>query len=118
MWKRAILFTLCFLLACCPVAYAAQQRSTNIQPTLTFSGRTATCECKVSDPGKRISVSMELWDGSTLIDSWSANGLSTILLNETCTVTRGRTYTLTVRCTIDGTSISPTSITKKCPLIS
>lgn len=115
MWKRAALLTLCFLLVCAPVAYAAEQRSAAVQPALSFSGRAAICECKVSEYGKTIYVTMELWHGSTLVDSWTKNGVSSVLLNETCTVTRGYTYTLKVSGTCGGTAISPTSITKTCP---
>ena len=117
MWKRAVLLTICILLLCAPVAYATEQRAATVQPTLSFSGRTANCECKVSEYGKNISVTMELWDGVTLVDSWTKNGVSSVLLNETCTVTRGRTYTLKVRGTSGGISFGPTSVSKRCPLI-
>jgi len=115
MWKRGFLLALCLILACAPIAYAAEQRNATVQPTLSFSGQTATCTCKVSEVGKNISVTMELWYGSTLVDSWSKSGTSIVLLNETCSVTRGRTYTLKVRGTSGGMAFGPTSITKTCP---
>ena len=116
MWKRAIVVILCLILMCAPRAYAAAQRSTSTEPKLTFSGSTATCKYSLSSMGKKIDITMELWRGSTLIDSWHQTGTSVISLNETCTVTRGLSYTLKVTGTCGGVAINPTSVTKTCPL--
>lgn len=115
MWKRAVLITLCFLLVCTTVVYAAEPRLSAV-PALKFSGTTASCGCNLSDAGKTIQVTMELWEGSTLVDSWSKTGVSKVMMNETCTVTRGRDYTLNVRAMINGVYYGPYSITKTCPL--
>ena len=115
MWKRAIILFLCLILVCAPRAYAAEQRMTFYEPTLSFSGTTATCKYTLSSMGKKLDITMELWRGSTLIDSWHKTGTSVISLNETCTVTRGLTYTLKVTGTCGGMEISPTSVSKTCP---
>ncbi len=117
MWKRAILLLFCFLLVCAPVANAIEPREAIAQSSLSFSGRTATCECSVSAYNESISVTMELWKGSTLVDSWTKTGYSTVFLTETCTVTRGQTYTLKVSGTSGGSSFGPTSVTQRCPII-
>lgn len=116
MWKRAIILSLCLILIFAPRAYAAEQRTTFYEPTLSFSGKTATCTYNLTNYGKKIDITMELWRGSTLIDSWHKTGTSVISLNETCTVTRGLTYTLKVTGTCGGEAISSTSVTKTCPL--
>lgn len=116
MWKRAVLLTLCFLLVCTTVVYASESRMSAI-PTLTFSGRTATCVCNVSDAGKTLQVTMELSEGSSIIDSWYKTGTSKVMMNETSSVTRGHTYTLSVSVMINGISYGPYSITKTCPLL-
>lgn len=114
MWKRVLLLTLCFLLMCPPVAHAADQRTFN-QPILSFSGNTATCGCNVTELGKTIQATMELWDGSELLDSWAKIDTHSVKMSETCTVRRGHTYTLKVKVLINGVNYGPYSITKQCP---
>lgn len=115
MWKRAIIISLCLILMCAPRAYAADQRAVVSEPTLSFTGSTATCKYTLSSFGKTIDITMELWRGSTLIDSWHKTGTSVVSLNESCSVTCGLTYTLKVTGTCGGVAISPTSVTKTCP---
>ena len=114
MWKRAILLIVCFLLVCTTVVYAVEPRIAAI-PTLSFSGRTATCTCNVAEAGKTLQVTMELREGSTIIDTWSKTGTSMVIISGTSNVTRGHTYTLSIRVMINGVSYGPYSITKKCP---
>lgn len=114
MWKRAILLIVCFLLVCTTVVYAAEPRIAAV-PKLSFSGRTATCICNVSESGKTLQVTMELRNGATLVDSWYKTGTSKVMMNETCTVARGNSYTLSVRVLINGVSYGPYSITNYCP---
>lgn len=113
MWKRVVLI-LCVLLVCAPVAHAVEQRSFN-QPILSFSGNIATCSCNVTELGKTIQVTMELWDGSALVDSWSKTDTHSVKMSEPCTVTRGHTYTLKLKVMINGVSYGPYSITRTCP---
>ena len=115
MWKRALLIALCLVLICAPKAYAAEQRLAVSAPTLTFTGSTASCRFAYSSARKSMDITMQLWCGTTLIDSWHKTGTSVISMNETCTVTPGRTYTLKITGTCGGETISPTSVTKICP---
>lgn len=115
MWKRVLVLSLCLILACVPVANAAEQRAAACQPSLSFSGNTAICTGNVSEFGKTIQATMELKDGSTVIDSWSASGTHSVTMRGTCTVTRGRTYTLSITYMINGVNYGPHSITKTCP---
>lgn len=115
MWKRTILVALCLIMLLPIQTHAVEQRAAVNQPTLTFSGTTALCEFRITDLGKNIQVTMELWNGSTLVDSWGKSGTHTVALSESCTVTRGQTYTLKVSGTIGGVGFNSVSITKKCP---
>ncbi len=81
-------------------------------PTLTASGNTATCGCRITFSGQEIDATMELWQGSTLVASWQDTGTGRVDFYETVTIVRGLTYTLTVSGTVDGISFTPRSITK------
>lgn len=116
MLKRVLVLLLCFLLVSVPIVNAAEQRDTACKPILSFSGNSATCTGIVSEYGKTIQATMKLWDGSTLIDSWSTSGTDMVTMRGTCTVTRGRSYTLSVTYMINGVNYCPHSITRKCPL--
>lgn len=63
---------------------------------LEFDVKATLCEFSISNSGKQISVTMNLWYGDTLTESWVKSGGSIINLGETCTVSRRRTYTLKV----------------------
>lgn len=82
--------------------------------SLTFSGTTANCSGSVTDPGKSIVATMTLSRGSTVVGSWSGSGTSYVVLNGSCTVTKGLSYTLVISGTVDGVSFSTTPITKTC----
>lgn len=79
---------------------------------LTLSGSTATCRMRVTDLGKSINATMELWQGSTFITSWSASGTSVVSMLETYTITSGLTYTLKGYGTSGGVSFTAPEITK------
>lgn len=112
--KRTILFALCFLLLTAIPAYAIEAKSISVTPTLTFNGTTASCSVSVSSYGKSISVTLELWNGSTFVDSWSRDGVSVVTISEQCSVTKGKTYTLKVSGSVAGNPISG-SVSKTCP---
>ncbi len=115
MWKRTILVALCLTMLLPIQAHAVEQRASVNQPTLTFSGTTALCEFRITDLGKNIQVTMELWKGSILVASWSKSGTNIVTLSETCTVTRGPTYTLKVSGITGGVSFNVIPVTKSCP---
>lgn len=75
-------------------------------PSLSFSGTTAHCEVGIRSYGDEISVTLELWEGDTRVDSWSNSGVSEVSIVETYRATRGERYTLKGHCTINGTYYS------------
>ena len=51
----------------------ATERASQIKPKLSFSGKTANCSVTVVEVGK-LDVTLELWNGSEMVDSWSDSG--------------------------------------------
>lgn len=95
--KRKLLactLLICTILSCLTVAHAASARYSAPTATLSFNGTTATCGVTISEPGKTIHATMQLWQGITFVDSWSGSGISCINLSKTHSVTKGKTYTL------------------------
>ena len=84
-------------------AYAATPRTLSIEPDITFNGNKALCELIiVGDKGTdEISATMQLKYGNTVVDSWSDSGYGYLFMEETATVSSGRTYTLVVDVTIN-----------------
>lgn len=97
-------------------AYAEGPLRVNaIIPSLSFQGTTAYCEVVVTAPGNSISVSMELYEGTSLIASWNSSGTSIVPLSKNVTVESGHTYTLSVNGAINGVAFSTPEITRTCP---
>ena len=95
-------------------ASATESRALRVEPTLSFDGTTANCKVTLTAVGKRIEATLELWYGSTLVDSWTASASTRLVINETCAVVRGRTYTLKVSGTIGGEAFEGTPISGTC----
>lgn len=95
-------------------SYAMSARTIDVYPDLEFNGTVATCT--VSIVGERttdkISATMALWQGSKLIDDWSASGSGILKIDETATVAKNKTYKLTVDYTINGVARTPVSISR------
>lgn len=85
-------------------AYAATPRALSIDPDLAFSGNTAYCEVMIvgNKTTDEISATMTLKYGNTVVDSWSDSGYGYLFMEETATVSKGRTYTLVVDVTFNG----------------
>ena len=113
MKKRLVPLLLVLALMMSLTANAAIQ-ATRVNPTLTFSGTTAICEATIFGSGT-INATMELWYGSTLVDSWSGTATSRLTLTGTHSVVSGRTYTLTVSGTAGGIAFTGTPVSKTCP---
>lgn len=104
--KRLADFTvLLIFLLCSATVYAAEPRAVTVRPILSFDGTTANCEVSVTTYGD-IDIILSLWQGSTLVDSWSGSGFSIVSISESCTVTKGKTYKLTVSGTAAGQTVS------------
>ena len=77
-------------------------------PTLTFDGATANRSVSITALGKPITATLELWQGSTRVASWSDSATSRLIIDEDYSVDKGKTYTLKVSGTIDGKPLAET----------
>lgn len=97
-----------------PIAALAAVQAPGAAPNLSFSGTTANCSVTVKGSGT-INATLELWQGSTLIASWSESGTYRVSISGAASVSHGQTYTLTVSGTVGGVAIQATPVTKTCP---
>lgn len=95
-------------------AHAATARIIAVAPSLKFDGTTATCYVGITAdrPADKISATMELWQGNTLIDSWSGTGTWTLKLEKTATVSKNKTYDLIVSYSVNGVEKTPVSTSR------
>lgn len=115
MCKRILPLLVAALLTLTIVAGAAETRVARANITLTFQGSSAVCVASVQDEGKQVKATLELWCGTTMVGCWDASGTSLVEFDETATVTRGKTYRLTLVGTSNGKAFTPVNISKTCP---
>lgn len=113
MKKLVALLAVLTMMSLCAVPVAAATRAADASMTLTFDGTTANCSFSITKLGKQIDATLQLWQGNTLLDSWSGSNMSKLTLNGTHSVVYGQTYTLKVYCTVDSVSyyVQPVSRT-------
>lgn len=95
-------------------AHAATARAIVVTPSLKFDGTTATCFVAITadKPEDKISATMELWQGNTLIDSWTGTGSWYLKLEKTTTVSKNKTYDLKISYSVNGVEKVPVSTTR------
>ena len=91
----------------------ATERASQLKPKRTFSGKTANCSVTVVEVGK-LDVTLELWNGSEMVDSWSDSGTNYLNVSGSHAAVSGTTYTLIAHGTI-GSSSFRESTTGTCP---
>lgn len=106
--------TVMLLFAMCASVYAVEPRAVTTKPSLSFDGTTANCKVIIINAGADIKATLELWNGSSLIGSWYDEGTSTLTIKGSCRVTKGVTYTLKVKGTVNGVSFSSTPLSRTC----
>ncbi len=116
--KKLICGVLVLLVSICSITTVFADNATPYQfiqrGDLTFSGTTAICTAYVKSSTDRIQVTMKLWDGNSCVKSWSSAGNSRISLQQTTTVTKGKSYTLTIDFSINDRTQPRWSQTKRC----
>lgn len=102
--KKMSLFLVAIIIFCIPVsAYTAEdERILTNRVTFSIDNGTANCHVNVLSDSSDTAVTVQLWDGSRCLYSWSESDKSTIIINKSVPVRKGRTYTLTVDITVDG----------------
>ena len=85
-------------------AHAEQWRTCDVYPSLTFSNYVASCDVDIyaNSSSDAVSATMELWRGTTKLNSWSTSGTYHVSMQETENVTRFRTYRLVVNYKVNG----------------
>ena len=116
MRKTALLLAIIMVISMPLSVFAAQPRALEIDPTLRFSGTTATCEATIigNNMSEFIEVTMELMRGTYCVDNWSSSGYGYVHMRKTATVTTGRTYQLVVKVKVNGVSSTPVSVSGTC----
>lgn len=116
MRKRVLALTLVLALVLGISAQAAQTRSYQISPSLTFTGTTANCAVVVygEDNNDAISITAKLYQGGTLLKTWKESGTGYVKLSESTTVTRGLAYILETTVTINGVKQYVPLVNKPC----
>lgn len=106
-----VLLLFLFAIQAQAVLYVTQAR-----PVLSFNGTTADCYGSVTtgSANSAIEATLTLWDGSKVVDSWSSSGTGSLSLSGSCTVSKGKKYTLTLDATVNGVSISQRSTSGTC----
>jgi len=92
----SLILALILLLSCSATAQATSVQAATPSASITINGTTATCRVSIAKPGKTIHATLQLWQGRTMIDSWSGNGTSYLLITGSHEVTKGKTYNCTV----------------------
>lgn len=114
--KRILPFVLLFVMLLSTPVFAASPRIMTIRPAISFNGTTANCRVTVSGNHgtDQIEAVVILWDGNDIVDDWYPTGTGSLLFSDTTTVTKGKTYELTVDVTINGVDYQRVSIEGTC----
>jgi hypothetical protein len=96
---------------------AAETRAISNKPNLSFRGMTAYCStvCTGEGSSDQIDATLTLYQGSNYIDSWRGSGKGRISVSGSSKVKSGKTYTLTLTYSVNGTEKSSVSTTSTCP---
>ena len=92
-------------------------RGVIVTPLLSYNGTTAICEVLASGntADEVIYAAVKLMHGNEVIESWYPSATGILDFSETAEVTRGETYTLTVRVyTINAPNLPEVSVSGKC----
>ena len=102
-----------FLLAVMVLSITAQARFSENYPYLEINGTTATCEVfyKSKSSNDTVKVTLALWCGENIVDSWTDTGTGEVSISETCTVVKGNTYTLVMMPVVNGVAKPTVSVT-------
>lgn len=94
------------------VSAGAVQSRIISRPTLTIKNGIAYCSgtYDTGNQNDKISLVLTLKQGSTVIDSWSADGTCRVRISETSPVKSGKTYTLILDAKVNGKAVANNSV--------
>ena len=81
-------------------------------PKLSISGTTATCSvtCRSGNSDDKLKVTLALWCGDNIVDSWTETGYGEVSIRETCRVVKGNTYDLVMMPVVNGVAKSTVTV--------
>lgn len=117
MGKRILATMLLVMMVLTMGAQAMDTFAVTDSISLSFDGTTAICSatCKGSKTSDKVEATLTLVSGGKTVDSWSASGSYSVSIFERCEVNQGKTYTLKLNYSINGTAKPEKSVTKTCP---
>lgn len=117
MKRRIFALTSLLILMFTMTASAIEPRVAGQMPILSFDGTTAYCyvECKGANMTEAVTATLTLYQGKTYVNSWSGSGKGRVLISGDCAVKSGKSYTLTLTYSINGTEKPSVSTTATCP---
>ncbi|WP_312943121.1 hypothetical protein [Oscillibacter sp.] len=117
MKRRTFSFAALLLLVLSISVQAVQLRAVGSRPTLSFSETTASCyvNCKGASTSDKVSATLTLYQGNTYVDSWSSSGTGSVFVSGQCAVKGGKSYTLTLSYSVNGTTKPSVSVSNTCP---
>ncbi len=109
----ALAAALLLLVIIAPVQASPILRAPGNRPRLKISGTTATCSVvyKGYRDSDSISVTLKLKQGRTVIATWSDSDTGSVVISESCTVQKGKSYELVMSATVNGVKQSDVSVT-------
>lgn len=116
MKKRVFIPLILLVVMLLTVLVQAAPRILSINPSISFEGTTAECSVSVvaDKMTDSIMATLILWDGSKVVDSWTASGTGYLLFSDSAQVTKGKTYKLTVDVVIKGIAKPRVSVEGTC----
>ena len=112
MKRRVLSLALLAMLVLSLTAQALEPYALSGRPKLTISGTTATCSVtyESDDPDDELRVTLALWCGENIVDSWTETGYGEVSIRETCRVVSGNTYDLVMMPVVNGVAKSTVTV--------
>ena len=111
---RILALMLVFMLLLNIGAFASEPRTDMYSPKLSFSGTTANCSIDIRVPNSDIDVTLTLYRGWSVIDSWSGSGTHYVKVSGSTAVKDGLEYRLVATGTVDGVAFTSAEIVGTC----
>lgn len=112
MQRRILALAMLTVMILSLTAQAVDARAALNKPILSISGTTATCEVdyKSASSSDTVKITLALWCGDNIVDSWTETGYGEVSMKETCTVVKGNTYDLVMMPVVNGVAKSTVTV--------
>ncbi len=100
----SLLLAVVMLLNFTAAAYAAETRSADISPRLTFQNGMAVCNvsCSGNSTTDKVVVNVTLYKGWDVVGAWSEQGTGYVSISEKVNAVKGAEYTMSVTWSVAG----------------